>query len=106
MKFISILLLFITTAWLAACSHESKHEAHVGRVYDSLSGSLPLDPLNGQVITSLINKKNDTMAVLYGNDTAVAFARTNHSGIYPSGARLYLLTWQEKEDAYWFGARV
>jgi len=46
------------------------------------------------------------MAVLYGNDTAVAFARTNHSGIYPSGARLYLLTWQEKEDAYWFGARV
>ncbi len=46
------------------------------------------------------------MSTLYGNDIAGRFARGNPQHDYPAGAVLSLVTWTEKEDPHWFGARI
>jgi hypothetical protein len=72
----------------------------------SLIGNLPSNPLQGKVITSWIDKPNSTMSTLYGNDPAVQYARSNSEQHYPSGSSLALVTWRQKEDDRWFGARI
>jgi hypothetical protein len=71
-----------------------------------LVGALPANPLQWQVITSEIDKQNSTMSTLYGNDPAVRYARTNTQHEYPAGSTLSLVTWTQREDSRWFGARI
>jgi hypothetical protein len=71
-----------------------------------LLGTLPVNPLQWNVITSMLNPKDSTMATLYGNDTAVQYARTHAQHDYPSGSTLALVTWSEGDDTRWFGARI
>ena len=70
----------------------------------SLPDSLAGHPLAGKVISAFINTKDHTMSILYGNDTAVRSARTN--AIYPPGAVLTLVTWSQRDDPHWYGARI
>lgn len=72
----------------------------------ALTGPLPYNPLAWKPITSSINERDATMSTLYGNDIAVQFARTNPSEAYPAGAILSLVTWQQRDDPHWFGARI
>ena len=46
------------------------------------------------------------MSTLYGNDRAVGRARTNFDRTYPPGSVLSLVTWFQREDEHWFGARI
>jgi hypothetical protein len=62
--------------------------------------------LEGKVICSFINSKEHTMSTLYGNDIAVNFARTHSGRDYPRGTTLSLVTWNQKEDIHWFGAKI
>lgn len=68
--------------------------------------SLPENPLSWKVLTSLVNRKDNSMATLYGNDIAVNYARSHAGKDYPSGAKLALVTWQQQDDQHWFGARI
>ncbi len=61
-------------------------------------------PLTGKVITSFVNTKESTMSILYGNATAVQSARSGQS--YAPGSVLSLVTWSQREDPHWFGARI
>lgn len=70
------------------------------------AAALPANPLQWKVITSEINKPDATMSTLYGNDLAVAYARTHSQHDYPAGAVLSLVTWTQQEDARWFGAKI
>jgi hypothetical protein len=45
-----------------------------------------------------------TMATLYGNDAAVRAALARQSA--PAGAVLALVTWAQRDDPHWFGARI
>ena len=72
----------------------------------ALTGSLPWNPLQWNVITSSIDKQASTMSTLYGNDAAVRYARSNAQQDYPPGSVLSLVTWTEQEDSRWFGARI
>lgn len=72
----------------------------------ALRGNLPADPLRWQVITSEIDTKQKTMSTLFGNDAAIAYARSHADANYPAGAVLALATWSQQEDARWFGARI
>lgn len=75
----------------------------------ALTGDLPLNPLQGKVITSWIDKsdaQHPTMSTLYGNDVAVQFARANASQSYPAGSVLSLVTWNPQEDERWFGGNT
>lgn len=65
------------------------------------AGSPPL-----KVLTTVIDKKTNTTAVLYGNTIAATRARSHNTGEYPTGSVLTLVTWQQAEDAHWFGARI
>jgi Cytochrome P460/Haem-binding domain len=58
------------------------------------------------VISSSIRRQDGTMSTLYGNQIAVHFARTQEMGQYPEGSRLTMVTWKQKEDDHWFGARI
>ncbi len=72
----------------------------------ALTGSLPWNPLQGSVIASLVDRRASTMSVLYGNDVAAQYARSNARPDYPPGSVLSLVTWTETEDSRWFGARI
>jgi hypothetical protein len=72
----------------------------------ALVGDLPSNPLQGRVITSWINQQDSTMSILYGNDAAVQYARTHSEMMYPVGAVVSVVTWNQQEDARWFGGRV
>ena len=71
-----------------------------------LSGHLPWNPLQWKVITASVDQSAATMSILYGNDAAVGYARTNQGHEYPPGSVLSLVTWTEQGDAHWFGAKT
>lgn len=60
--------------------------------------------LPGTVITSFIDTREGTMSTLYGNEVAVKSARAGQA--YPAGAEVRLVTWSQKDDAHWYGARI
>jgi hypothetical protein len=80
----------------------------------ALPTSLPHQPLGWSAITMYVDPKTHTMATLYGNDAAMrtAQARRAASGgdpkgaTYPAEAVLALVTWVQRDDPHWFGARI
>jgi hypothetical protein len=76
----------------------------------ALPASLPYPPLDWNAITLFIDPQAHTMSVLFGNPQAVAAAnpRTSSSAApaYPAGAVLALVTWVQRDDPHWFGARI
>jgi hypothetical protein len=58
------------------------------------------------VITQFIDRRASTMSTLYGNDAARRYARTNSQQNYPSGSVLCLVTWEQRDDPHWFGAKI
>jgi hypothetical protein len=61
-----------------------------------------------------VEPKTRTMATIYGDDTAMQAvqARRDAPGAgpkgpaYPAGAVLALVTWVQRDDPHWFGARI
>jgi hypothetical protein len=80
----------------------------------NLPGNLPYQPLDWSAITMYVDPGNRSMATLYGNEAAVRAARAPadasavRSGgpAYPAGAVLALVTWAQRDDPHWFGARI
>jgi hypothetical protein len=76
----------------------------------ALPGSLPYQPLDWNPITMFIDPMTRTMAVLFGNEQAIATARPRSAApaapAYPAGAVLALVTWVQRDDPHWFGARI
>ena len=58
----------------------------VTRFNDSaaLNGNLPTSPLHWQVITSAIDHRDATMYTIFGNDSAIAYARSHDDQNYPA----------------------
>jgi mono/diheme cytochrome c family protein len=76
----------------------------------ALPDSLPYSPLGWNAITLFIDPKARTMSVLFGNPTAVAATNPRTAlptpPSYPAGAVLALVTWVQRDDPHWFGARI
>jgi Haem-binding domain/Cytochrome P460 len=68
--------------------------------------ALPGNPLQWRVITSAIDDADSSMCTLYGNDVAVDYARKNPQRDYPAGSIVSLVTWNQRDDDRWFGARI
>jgi hypothetical protein len=100
---------FVSLSILGCSSHQPRISADFNQGA-SLAGasaeSLPVNPLRWKVITSEFNKKDSTMSTLYGNELAAGYARTNSQHDYPAGAALSLVTWTQREDGRWFGAKI
>lgn len=71
----------------------------------SLPESFKLSELHQKVITSFINNRKHTTSILYSNNQAYAAANGGTS-IRSSGQFFTLVTWQQQDDAHWFGARI
>lgn len=100
------LLAWILSLSMFGCSGaETKISATINQGA-SLFGPLPANPLQWKIITSTIDKADSTMSTLYGNDPAVRYARANSQHSYPTGSVLSLVTWTQREDDRWFGAKT
>jgi hypothetical protein len=71
-----------------------------------LSGELPYNPLNWQIISLTLNPAERTLSTVSGNALAVAYARQHASSNYPEGSVLAITTWSQQEDPRWFGGRI
>jgi len=79
-----------------------------------LPASLPWQPLGWNAITMYVDPQTRSMVALFGNEAAIRAvrARTDASvsgsgnQAYPAGAVLALVTWAERDDPHWFGARI
>ena len=77
----------------------------------ALPSTLPAQPFTWHAITMYVDPQTHTMATLYGNAAAMTAvqARGPQTGpppAYPSGAALALVTWLQRDDPHWFGARI
>lgn len=102
MKPIVILLLNIAL-WLSACKQNNTAVAFNEKA--ALPASFNINNLGLRVITSSINKTKGTMSILYGNDTALQLAMRSPGRVQP-GQVLTLVTWEQQEDAHWFGGKI
>lgn len=58
-----------------------------------------------------VDPHNHTMATLYGNEIAFKSLNPRRADVatapsYMSGTVLALVTWNQREDPHWFGARI
>ena len=76
----------------------------------NLPASLPYQPLGWNAITMYVDRKTRTTATLYGNETAMQAVQprkeTAAASAYSAGSVLALVTWAQREDPHWFGARI
>jgi hypothetical protein len=76
----------------------------------ALPASLPYQPLTWSAITMYVDPRTRTTATLYGNDVAMQAVNPRQEAIsapaYSAGAVLALVTWAQREDPHWFGARI
>lgn len=100
------LVAVLLTLNLFACAGDEPKISATFNQDASLSGDLPANPLQWKVITSAINSADSTTSTLYGNDIAVRYARTNSRHDYPAGSVLSLVTWTQREDSRYFGAKI
>jgi hypothetical protein len=97
----------IALASLSFCGcNTTKPEPASTNQQAELTGQLPYNPLAWKVVTSSVNRSNSTMSTLYGNDTAIAYARSTAGSSYPAGSVLALVTWAQRDDPHWFGAKI
>lgn len=100
-KIVAAAALLLATA---GCEHRRPAERDLYNVDAALPATVPVQPLDWQVITSSVDREHHTMATLFGNDVALRAARSGAE--YPAGATLSEVTWLQQEDAHWFGGRI
>ena len=75
-----------------------------------LPGGLPYQPPRWTPITIFIDRKSRTMSTLYGNEAAAralhARSASPAAPSYDHGSVLALVTWAQRDDPHWFGARI
>jgi hypothetical protein len=89
---------------LAACNSTTK-PTNLANVPASLPASFNFDKMVLKVVASSISKKQNTMATLYGNEIALkSMGEAKNAPV--ANEVLTLITWQQKADDHWFGAKI
>jgi len=91
---------------LIGCSQPNARVATRFNCDAEVSGELPYNPLQWEVIASTLNHNDHTLATVLGNDRAISYARKNASHEYPAGSVLSVMTWSQEEDPRWFGGNI
>ena len=94
---------------LCGCGPRRIADADLYNVQAGLGAGLPYPVMEWKAITTVADRGTGTTgagttSTLFGNDAAVRAARAGAA--YPKGAVLGLVTWREREDPHWFGARI
>jgi hypothetical protein len=76
----------------------------------ALPASLPYQPLGWTPITMYVDPRTHTTATLFGNEAAARSINSRSASppaaTYQPGSVLALVTWVQREDPHWFGARI
>jgi hypothetical protein len=98
---------------LPVTSAVSSHDEVVNNRAAALPTSLPFQPLSWGAITMYVDPKSHTTATLYGNEAAMQAVHARGTSIsqsqspaYSAEAVLALVTWTQRDDPHWFGARI
>jgi hypothetical protein len=92
----------------------AQSESSVNNNAAALPAGLPYRPLAWSAITMYVDPTTRTTATLYGNDVAMQAVqgRGHDQGAppgnpkYPAGSVLALVSWTQRDDPHWFGARI
>jgi hypothetical protein len=101
----SVALILTMSFALAGCQSTRPEPASINE-QALLTSKLPYNPLGWRVVTSWTNERQATMSTLYGNDLAIHNLRASSGNPYPPGAVLALVTWSQRDDPHWFGAKI
>jgi hypothetical protein len=72
----------------------------------ALPASLPYQPLGWSPVTLYVDPNLHTMSALFRSSAAAQRSSTTPASGYPAGTVLALVTWGQREDPHWFGARI
>jgi hypothetical protein len=80
----------------------------------ALPAKLPYQPLAWSAITMYVDPRTRSTATLFGNDAAMHAVQAQRADsthwmnapAYPPGTVLALVTWAQRDDPHWFGARI
>ena len=101
---VRLVVCVLMLAVVCGCSGKKIADADLYNVQAAVPAGLPYPVMEWKAITAVVDRGNETTSTLFGNDAAVAAARAGEA--YPAGAVLGLVTWREREDPHWFGARI
>ncbi|MET1056119.1 MAG: hypothetical protein ABWY16_12490 [Pedobacter sp.] len=102
MKAINILLPVLILLSAACSKHPD--DADLMNEDAALPASFNFSKMGLKVISSSINQTRGTMSTLYGNDLALNTTKAGNP--VHAGEVLAMITWKQKEDIHWFGARI
>jgi len=89
---------------LCGCGKKKIADADLYNLQAAVGAGLPYPVMEWKAITAVVDRGAGTTGTLFGNDAAVSAARLGAA--YPSGAVLGLVTWRQRGDPHWFGARI
>lgn len=87
------------------CQQNTNHAGEINQAA-SLPEQIAFNKMGLKVITTMMNKRQSTMATLYGNDAALRYAASAEQGKPAAGMVFALLNWKQQEDSRWFGAKI
>lgn len=105
MKTIQVLVAALLPMLIGCSEPNARVKTRLNRDAE-VSGELPYNPLEWEVIASTLNHNDHTLATVLGNDRAIAYARKNATHAYPAGSLLSVITWSQEEDPRWFGGNI
>jgi hypothetical protein len=90
---------------------QATREEVVNNPAAALPARLPYQPLGWNVITMYVDPKTRTTAILFGNDAAMQSVHARGAvgdakTTYGADAVVALVTWSQRDDPHWFGARI
>lgn len=102
-------LLLAVVLVLTGCSGHQSEPGDVFNLHAQLNaqpnGPLSYPVLSWTVLTTSVDRSQQTNSTLFANTAAAAGARSGQTS-YPQGAVVALVTWHQSEDPHWFGARI
>jgi hypothetical protein len=101
---VRVVVVLMMLAAVCGCGRKKIADEDLYNVQARVEAGLPYPVMEWKAITVVVDRGAGTTSTLFGNDAAVSAARAGAA--YPAGAVLGLVTWQQREDPHWFGARI
>jgi hypothetical protein len=96
--------LLCTALVFTGCEKKQPTSSDLYNDAAKLGTTLPYPVLDWKPLATSAGHGAGTTSTLFGNDIAVAASRAGQP--YPAGSVLGLVTWQQRDDPHWFGAKI
>lgn len=104
MKILKYIYIIAIISTILSCGNKVKDSGLVNG-QASLPTSFNFESLGLKAIASFINKKSGKMSTMYANEMGAQYVISDLKNHVP-GEVIVLITWEQKNDDRWFGAKV